>query len=481
MRNFLLVPMVCVALVNLATSSAQELKVKSATAKEVELEWSGATDSSVLERAGQGMGGQAFQKTAAGGSGHYQDAGIDAFGTYQYRINTNGKFSNVVTVGPPPAGFSNASPVPKGIDPPTYGSATAVALDENGDPVVAFEWIDPNGDGDKADTEIRFVRWDRASYKWAASVRVTATGPLEDQNVNPIALGCDRATGALVLIAAVDENMLYASSTDHGTTWKTASPHGSNGSFHAVTMMISSGQVNGVMNAESGASYVTGAIGDVGSWKLQGIPAGSGWKLRNNTNIAMAADAAGKVGLAFYEDQDGGDGHRYVFWRPGASEPMAIIGSATVDSPDIALTFGGGRFGTIFAALLDEKDTDHTVWYSQSADGGSWSKPVKLPIDGPRSTNPPLSIASSSKGALTAAIGANSGTGPANCGAPTVSRSADGAVWTTCGLGKAAGAEFGPQPATIHAIEAPNDKAYIVWGEPAESKYAPGVLVWHER
>jgi len=476
-RNFLIVASVCMVAGYVATMHAQELKVTSATAKAVELEWTGAAGSAVLERSS----GQAFQKLGPADSGHYQDTSVDAFGTYQYRINTNGKFSRVVTVGPPPAGVSNASAVPKGTDPPTYGTATAVALDENGDPAVAFEWIDPNGDGEKSDTEIRFAHWDRAAYKWASSVRVATTGPLEDQNVNPIALGCDRATGTFAMIAAVGESLMYATSTDHGATWKKESQPGGNGSLHAVALIVASGQVYGAINSESGAVYVNGAISDSGSWKSKAIPAGSGWKLRNNTNIPIAADATGKIGLAFYEDQEEGDGHRYVFWRPEASEPSVIIGSATVDSPDIALTFGGNRFATIFAALLDEKDTDHTVWYSQSADGGAWSKPVKLPIDGPRSTNPPLSIASSSKGALTAVFGANSGTGPANCGAPTVSRSADGAGWTTCGLGKAAGAEFGPQPGNLHAIEAPNDKAYIVWGESAESKYAPGVLVWHER
>jgi hypothetical protein len=62
-----------------------------------------------------------------------------------------------------------------------------------------------------------------------------------------------------------------------------------------------------------------------------------------------------------------------------------------------------------------------------------------------------------------------------------VARSTDCNGWTACGLGKAAGADFSPQPANLHVIEAPNDKAYVVWQEPAESKYAPGVLVWHER
>ena len=158
-----------------------------------------------------------------------------------------------------------------------------------------------------------------------------------------------------------------------------------------------------------------------------------------------------------------------------------IVDHSIGDSPDIALTNGAGKFAALFSALFDDKDTDHTVWYSQSADGNSWINPVKLPIDGPRTTNPPLSIGISSKGALTAAYSANGGTAPANCGAPAVSRSSDGAGWVTCGLGKAAGGDFSPQPANLHAIEAPNDKAYVVWQEQAESKYRPGVLVWHER
>jgi len=477
MRKFFLVAAVCLLVNAVAVLQAQELKVKSATAKAVDLEWTGATSPAVLERSS----GQTFQKIAPADSGHYQDTSIDSFGTYQYLINTNGKFSNVVSVGPPPAGVTNASAVPKGSDPPNYGPATAVALDENGDPAIAFEWIDPNGDGEKSDTQIRFARWDRAAYKWIAPIVVATTGPLEGQNVNPIALGCDRATGNFAIFAAVGENLLYATSADHGGTWKRTSLPGSNATPHAVALLISSGQAYAVVNAESGATYFTGPVSDASSWKPQPIPAGDGWKLRNNTNIPLAADASGKVGLAFYEDQEEGDNHRYLFWRPEASAPIVISSGASVDSPDIALSYGANKFVSLFASLLDSNDTDHTVWYSQSLDGTSWSKPVKLPIDGPRSTNPPLSIAISSKGAITAAFGANSGSGPANCGAPSAARSSDGASWIACGLGKAAGGDFSPQPANLHVIEAPNDKAYVVWQEPAETKYVPGVLVWHER
>lgn len=475
MRKVFVVLIVCMA-VNIVTLRAQELKVTSATAKAVDLEWTAVAASAVLERSS----GQTFQKLSPAASGKYRDTSIDAFGTYRYRINTSGKFSNTVTVGPPPSGVSNAAAAPKGIDPAKYGAATAVALDENGDPAVAFEWIDPNGDGDTADTEIRFARWDRASYKWASSVRVAITGPLQDQGVNPIALGCDRATGMVAMLAAVGDNLLYATTSDHGATWKTASLPGGNGTPSAIALMINSGQLYAAINAGSGAAYVSGPVSDQSSWKSQPIPAGGGWRLRNSTNIAIAADSSGQAALAFYEDQEDADVHRYAFWRPGTS-PTVIIGNASGDLPDIALSYGNNRFAAIFAAPFDSNDTDHTVWFSGSADGNSWSKPAKLPIDGPRSTNAPVSIASSSKGALTAAFGANSGSAGAACGAPTVSRSVDGTNWTTCGLGKAAGGDFGPQPATIHVIEAPNDKAYVLWQEPGDSKYAPGVLVWHER
>src|SRR5579884_3216762 len=112
---------------------AQQLTVKSASATAVELEWTGAPPSSSLERSA----GQTFQKVATGDAGHYTDEKIDPFGTYKYRLNAGGKFSNIVTVGPPPAGVSNAAPAPKGSQLENYGPATAVAFDENGDPVIA--------------------------------------------------------------------------------------------------------------------------------------------------------------------------------------------------------------------------------------------------------------------------------------------------------------------------------------------------------
>jgi len=469
-----LIAVSCVAVLGLGTLQAQQLTVKSATAKAVDLEWTGALPASSLERSS----GRTFEKIAAGAAGHYTDQTIEPLGTYKYRVNTNGKFSNVVTVGPPPDGVTNAAAAPKGSAPEHYGQSSSVALDENGDPVIAFEWYDPNGDGDGSDTEIRFVRWDRASYKWTSPVRIAITGEMNDGNENPFAIAYDRDTGSLAALSQKGDDVIYALSTDRGVTWNTTPGPKNAAGLRATSLVISSGQVHAAAIGSDGAFYFTGPVTDVSSWKAQAVPTGSGWTVRP-TNIPIVLDASGKPAIAFFENQADGDQHRYVFWRPGSSDPAAAVTTnQSTDYPNVALTYANNKFGVLFAIGLDPKDSDHGVWYTQSSDGASWSSPAKLPIDGPRTTNPPLAVAIDSKGAVTAVFAANAGSSDTACNYPVVSRSADGTNWKTCGLGKAAGATFNPQPSTLHIIEAGNSKAYIVWHDSSETKYGSGVLIW---
>ena len=472
-----LVAVSCISVLGFSSLQAQQLTVKSATAKAVDLEWTGALPASSLERSS----GQTFEKVASAADGHYTDQTIQPFGVYKYRINGNGKFSNVVTVGPPPDGITNAAPTPKGSTPQHYGQSSSVAFDENGDPVIVFEWFDPNGDGDNSDTEIRFVRWDRASYKWAPPVRVLVTGEMTENNGNPSAIACDRDTGTVAVLSQKGEDLIYALSTDHGATWTTATTPKIPESVQATSLVINSGQVHAAAMGANNVFYFNGSVSDVSSWKVQTVPTGSGWAVRP-TNIPVAVDASGKPAFAFLENQQDGDQHRYVFWRPGSSDPVAIVTTTQwMDSPNVALNYGNNKFGVLFAIPLDAKDTDHDIFYSQSSDGASWSTPAKLPIDGPRTTNPPLDVAIDSKGAVTAVFSANAGSTDTTCNYPVVSRSADGTNWNTCGLGKAAGARFNAQPATLHVIEAANDKAYVIWQAPDDNKYGTGVLVWHGR
>lgn len=132
--------------------TGQELRVKSANAHSVHLEWTGGP--AVVERI-DGKLTQALEKVTSSG---FEDKAIDRFGTYLHRDRIARKASNEVMVGPPPGGVTNAVPLPKGADAGNFGEATALALVGEGQTAMAgFEtWV--YGDGQ------RFV----AARSWSA-------------------------------------------------------------------------------------------------------------------------------------------------------------------------------------------------------------------------------------------------------------------------------------------------------------------------
>jgi hypothetical protein len=462
-----------------AVAAGQQLRVKSATAKSVQLEWTGAGGPATVERAA----GTTFEKLTTNDQGSYEDKSISRFGSYRYRISSAGKTSNEVTVGPPPPGVSNAAPLTKGTEPAKYGATSAIAFDENGDPVIAFEWADPNGDADFSDGEIRFVRWSRAAYKWLPAQKVAVVREVQSQNLNPVSIACDSGTGTLVIVTPVgDKDALVLVSNDGGATWKNAAIPGFAGTLYSSAMAVVSGTVHLVINAaEGGVHYLTGPITDVSAWKNDPLPSDAGWKHAGNANVSLKMDRSGKPVIAWYEEQQEGDARRFRVWQPGGKPNTILETRRPSDFPNLSLAIGGGKIGFLFSAVLDEKDDDHSVWYTQSADTVAWSKPSKLPIDGPRSTNPPLSLALDSQGGIVAVFAANSGSGSTGCNYPVLSRSTDGASWKTCGPGKAEGGDFSPQPANLHALEAENDKVYVLWQEVGDNKFHEGMLLWHER
>jgi hypothetical protein len=473
MRRLLLFS-VCLA----ELAAGQQLRVKSANARSVQLEWTGTTGPVTIER----TSGITVQKIAATDPMDYEDKTIDRFATYRYRVSAGGKTSNEVIVGPPPSGVTNAAPLPKGADPGKFGQASAMALDENGDPVIAFEWLDPNGDGDFSDNEVRVVHWSRATYRWLASVRALVVGDISNQNLNPISIACDRKTGLLAVVTPVgDKSASMVVSKDGGATWSATPIPEITDQIYATAIAIVNGQIHLVLTSgDDHARYLSGPVDDISSWKTQPLPSSSGWKQPQNVNVSLVIDPSGKAVIAWFETQEEGDGHRYKVWREGGSANTALETKRGADSPNLAFTAGGGKFGLLVAATLDEKDDDHGVWYLQSADGASWSKPSKLPVDGPRSTNPPFDVALDSHGHIVAAFSANSGSDSTTCNYPVLSRSTDGNTWKTCGPGKAEGGNFDPQPPTLHAIEGENDKVYVLWPQSGENKYRQGMLLWHE-
>lgn len=112
------------------------------------------------------------------------DSQIDAFATYVYRVratdaaNALSAPSNEVTVGPPPVGFSSIVDAPKAMqdhDPQQFAGQIRMMLDANGDPAFAYITYDLNNDGEADDSELSFIAWDRATYRWKAPVQVDGT------------------------------------------------------------------------------------------------------------------------------------------------------------------------------------------------------------------------------------------------------------------------------------------------------------------
>jgi len=232
-----------------------------------------------------------------------------------------------------------------------------------------------------------------------------------------------------------------------------------------------------------GVDYRTGLLADEPSkWQAQTSPATSGWKSPNSSNVALVLDAARKPLVAYYSEQEDGPGRRFFVWRPGAAPVIAFESKAATDFPNLALTFGAARFGLLVANPLDPEKSDDSISYTSSTDGATWSKPSAIPPDGPRSTNQPQDVAIDSHGRVTAVFGSNSGSEGPKCGAPVMSRSADGTKWTTCGFAKSVGGDYEVQPSTIHVLSSGDDSTYVEWDQATDaSTQGRGVFVWHGR
>ncbi len=463
---------------------AQQLTVKSATASSVELVWTGsATEWQVERRSGSGQ----FERIAGSPAVSYRDATIAASATYRYRVRSReGKISNEVVVGPPPGGVNVPSRLPAGVEPGKYGTSIALTFDENGDPALAFIWADVNGDNNNSDNTLYFVHWNRATYSWRSPVKVAVTGDIPAQNVDPVSLACDRASGTLALSFPVAEaqGIQVALSHDGGATWQAARVAADLEGSVSSTAVLAAGSrwMLALSSDQGGVRYFAGPIAaGVGEWKAQRAPTPAKGKFVPNVNVALAADPAGHPQVAYWVQPEEGQNHQVVIWNPDSGQVTSAADSnnQAPDGPNLRLIATTGKTHLLLNSPREDKDSDHSVWYAASS-GGVWGAPVKLPIDGPRSSNSPFALAVNSHGRIAAVFDTNSGSGDTDCGYPVVSLSNDGAHWNSCGLGKRTGGTFDPQSSTINAQYGPDDRLNVVWHQEGDNKFGTGVLLWRE-
>ncbi|MGB6193318.1 MAG: hypothetical protein WBF42_12700 [Terracidiphilus sp.] len=467
---------------------AQKLEVKSATASKVELAWTGTASQWIVER----KSGAAFEKVSESTSTSYQDTSIAPFGTYTYRVRSGSAAtpSNEVIVGPPPMGLLKPAPAPKGDnrDSDDYGRKTALALDENGDAAFAFLWRDPNANNQPEESQVMFVRWNRAQYKWDEPRKLAVTGATNVDQGEPLSLAFQPGTGIAGLVYPVkdQEGFTFALSKDGGNTWQmTPYSNGLGGPVDSSVLSFVKDHFYLAVNAyQDGPALIDGDIGsDAGTWRVRKPPV-LGREHHNQAPAGLAVDAQGLPYMAYFDTPaEGSDSYLFNVWQPDSGKAVTAANTHDdrPDSPILKLADGGGRFALLMTMHADDKDDQAGVWATTSTDGTTWTPAVKIPHDKSRSSGDTMSIAVDTKGAIFAVFSTPSGSEDGVCGNADFATSTDGVTWTHCGVGKFASDAFTPDSASRSVVTAPDDSIYYLWNESRSTKYGPGLVIWHRR
>jgi uncharacterized protein (TIGR03437 family) len=459
------------------------LTVKTATNKRVDLSWSGTAANYSIQR--RTLGGSYSTIAGSVAASTYSDTSIDAYTTYQYQIVANlasgsSTPSNQVTMGPPPAGFTNAVPAP---GPPGstvagyFGYDLTMCLDGNGDPAFAFIFYDPNTDSNNRDSRVEFRSWNRALYKWNDLVHaVNPTGGDTTSTFTPtLSLAYDPSTSTYALAASLvnpdDSSALgIFTSTDNGLTWTKKTTYAG---AYIGSLSLLNGNIHLVYTIDAtGMKYVTGQLSaNPSTWTTKSEVRVSGVSIsRFNVMPSLALDSAGAPAVAYWSEASSGTFNAILmFWKPaGATAPVKIMDSQNRGSDELAIKLAFNGLNPRVLAYVQRADADFGVGLhtSKSDNGGStWSTPVVIPPDGNSSTDFPFDLAIDSQGRGAAVFGQNGSSGDQVCGNPKVARTTDFNSWKTCDAvnNVQVTGNYTPYPEAIQGLFGGNDKLYMIW------------------
>lgn len=495
------------------------LIVTFASRTEIDLAWAASATPGVTYEVQRSPVGGAWASVATALTGTtWADTGasspLDPDTDYTYRVRAvNAAGSSHWAdadhpAGPPPSGFQIAAPAPVGSDSTGYGLELSMALDGNGDPALAFDWMDPDQNGDASDSNLNFVSWSRADFVWNAPVQVDTVGSIDTNSpFRQVSLSYDSSSGTFGIAYQATDGagspmLKFATSADDGVTWSspvTVEPS-SGGEPDEPSLALARDTVHlAYYVSGTGVLYREGATSaDPSTWSSTLAPtlpadADTGEAaatLSFGYGISLALDGTGAPGIAYWLEQapaTGGTDSELAFWRPPDANATEIADSDdnSVDVTDVALAFSGTS--PVVAHYVDRDDPvtdlEYTLWVSTSPDDGAdWNDLMPIPRDGSSSLDPNVDLAVGPEGQM--AVVADSASGQGACGLPKLSRSTDLSSWTTCS----------PDATNAEAIEgglsgfqtvrfAENGKLYIAVRNDAQNApplLGDGVIVWHE-
>jgi hypothetical protein len=450
------------------------LTATAATSKSVSLAWTGSAASYVVQRA---LLGGSFADLTTVSSATATDTSIDPYTTYQYQVlsvTSSGRSapSNAITVGPPPAGFTNAAPAPNSNAAGDYGYDLSLVLDRNGDPAFAFVFNDPNQNSDSTATELLFRSWNRALYKWNPIVNVATVGDIANSFRPSISLAFDSSTGVFAIAAENgNDNMLRVYTSSTGTSWTNKATIPSQNSAYGPSLALAGGNLYLAYSVSAvGLQYTTGKLSsDPATWQTTVAPVPANTDLADvGAAPSLALDSSGTPAIAYYApDTSESYNNILFFWRPTASAPIKVLDSQGQET-DVAVKMEFFQKNPRITTYVQRQDAGYGVGdhFVRSDDGGNtWPAQniIVIPPDGTSSTDYPFDMAIGSQDQGAIFFGQNSGTGDAVCGNPKLSLSTDLTHWSTCAIADPSiTSQYQVYPGAIAVTYGGNDKLYLL-------------------
>ena len=492
---------------SLAADSTPNPLTVHASATEVRLQWF-ERKPVMVERA---LPNGEFQMLGIAPEGEFTDPVLDRHQTYIYRATSvlEPRTSSSVTVGPPPAGFNTAAlnPVQMG-NFQNFGQFPSMILDRNGDPMLAYVWVNPSGNLNlnSSDTSIYFVSWNRSASSFNPPVKVAVTGDISAWSVffddaYPLALARDESNNTLgIAYRSYSANggtayVNIAMSSDEGQTWtsQVVASVPETTDYSSIDLALSGGAVYLMYYEGSNgpAELVTGTeTTAAGAWSSQHSPQVSGYPGVVN-QYSIAVDSNGVPAVAFTRVPTGQSGpYPTYFWRPIANTLVEVLTDngygynsySNVNPYAVRLIFSGVEPLILYGgARTANPNQNQYEWlaYSPTGADGTWTV-TNVPANGGATNGDfiaaPFGIAIGSLGqiAVVSTAGGGPGLGCGNKSDTNLATTTNLPTWSICDLGGANGPVItSTQPVVRYGVD---DALFVAFTEPDAGEALPQSL-----